>query len=279
MAVASDNKSSVWKVRLTSLAVLALLGLGVWANLPYLKVEHHRLESWKIIGMWTGDVTAFFWFLQFAFSHGLLGKPLSGVRVSDGRKQLRRLALVAAAAMLVDFAFTLEVLRSEWQGYRRGVTAEAQVIAIKVHKRPEATSYGISCSFRDSRDASHNAYLRVLAKNHEFPNALPLDVQQVLSSQGNQPATIPVRYDPQFPGRAWIEGLGWHDENGLFWFSLSALALQAITMLILVLFLLPCSPSGHWPWWWEVSRVIPLAAEVFCMLGMGLIDRFMDSIT
>ena len=270
--------SYVWKVRLASFAVLAFFGLGIWANLPYLIIEHHRLESWKIIGMWTGDVTAFFWFLQFAFTHGLLGRPLRGVLVSDGRKQLRRLALVGAAAMLVDVAFTLELLRSERQGYVRGLTAEAQVNAIKVHKRPEATAYGLTCRFKDSLDASHDAYLRVLAKNHEFPSALPLEVQQVLLGQGSHPATIPVRYDPQFPSRAWFDGLGWHDENGLYWFSLSALALQAITMLLLILFLLPCSSSGHWPWWWEISRVIPLAAEVFCMLGMGLIDRFMDSI-
>ncbi|HEX5220254.1 MAG TPA: hypothetical protein VFZ59_11855 [Verrucomicrobiae bacterium] len=122
------------------------------------------------------------------------------------------------------------------------------------------------------------AHLRVLASRHEFPSGLLVDTAQLLK-EDRAGGTIEIKYDPKLPERAWASDVGWADENGLFWFSLSALFFQAVGALLLTLFLVPGLRSNYWPWWWEVHKFLPLAAESFCMLLMGLIDRFMDSIS
>ena len=75
---------------------------------------------------------------------------------------------------------------------------------------------------------------------------------------------IRIRYDLRLPERAWI--------------SVGTAVLQAAVTALFLLFLRRYSASGVWPWWWDIYKVLPLAAETFCMLAMGLIDRLMDSL-
>jgi hypothetical protein len=272
------NAGQLWKVRFACAVVLALLAVGLWANLPYLAAEHHRLEPWKIAGLWTGDVTALLWFARFAFIHAVLGRPLVPALASDVRGRFRFVLWSGVAALVVDLTMTLYLMHDERAGYARGHVTTAQVSAIQVHKRPEATGYDVDCHFRDESGAGHAAHVRVLAHRHEFPAGLPGAAIAVLSSSGTGAKAIPIRYDPSLPERAWIDGLGWQDENGLYWFSLGALALQAgLTALFLLLLATPRrSTAGSLPWWWDAYKALPLAVESFLMLGMGLIDRFMD---
>lgn len=36
------------------------------------------------------------------------------------------------------------------------------------------------------------------------------------------------------------------------------------------------SRQDSWPWWWNLYKLLPLAAEMLLMLGAGLIDRALD---
>jgi hypothetical protein len=246
--------------------------------MPYLAVEHRRLEPWKMAGFWIGDIMGLLWFLRFTFAHAVLGDPLAPVPASDGRRSLRLLVWAGVAAILIDLALSLYLMRDERDGYTRARVAEAQVFAITEHKRPEATGYDLDCTFRDEAGTPHQTHLRVLASHHVLPATLPAEAARVLSLRGEGQNIIRIRHDLRLPERAWIDGLGWEDENGLYWFSVGTSVLQAAVTALFLLFLSRYSASGVWPWWWDIYKVLPLAVETFCLLAMGLIDRLMDSL-
>ena len=269
-------EARVWQTRLACVAVAAALAVGLWANWPYLVVEHRRLEAWKSAGLWAGDVMGLLWFIRFTFTYAALGEPLTPVPVSDGRRRLRALALAGVAALLIDLAFSFYLMREEREGYAGGKVADAQVMALKVHQRLAATGYDLYCAFRDQAEVAHKAHMRVLATHHILPTTLPAEAARVLEVRGEGPKVIRIRYDPRLPARAWIDGLGWEDVNGLYWFSVGTACLQAGAIAIFLLALKGRTTGNTWPWWWDTYKILPLAAETFCMLAMGLIDRAMD---
>src|SRR5215467_13427444 len=70
------QKGRILKIQLACLLICVVLGVAIWANMPYMLVEHSRLELWKIVGLWIGDLAALIWFGRFLFAHALLGEPL-----------------------------------------------------------------------------------------------------------------------------------------------------------------------------------------------------------
>lgn len=273
---AAGPERQILYVRLACLAGAVILAVGLWANLPYLIVEHRRLELWKICGLWCGDFMALLWFLRFVFDHAVLGEPLVPRSPGEGRKSLRVLACAGLAALLLDLAMTCFLMLDERQGYLDGCAATARVTAIQEHRRELATGYDLECEFPDTAGVRHTAHLRVYADRH----VIPAPVAALLQAPPDSRPPVHIRYDPRLPARAWVDGLGWNDENGLYWLSISISALQA--GVTLVWFLLLCQAArvgrGEWPWWWDIYKALPLAAETFCMLVMGLIDRIMDSL-
>ncbi len=278
MSTANAHEGQVRRVQFACLAGVLLLLIGLWANMPYLLAEHRRLELWKIAGLWCGDVMGFLWFARFAFAHAVLRDPLTSVQPGEGRKSFKLVILAGVVAVVIDLVFTLYLMADERGGYARGHVAEAQVVAIQQHRRPAATGYDLECTFKDATGARHEAHLRVLATHHQLPTALPVDAVRVLSTRATDQRSIRIRYDPRLPERAWIDGLGWEDENGLYWFSIGTACLQAALTAIFLLLLRPLSAVSAWPWWWDIYKVVPLAAEIVCMLGMGFIDRLVDSL-
>jgi hypothetical protein len=244
--------------------------------MPYLVLEHRRLQPWKIAGLWLGDIMALIWFGRFALAHAVLGAPLVSMRLSDRRRRLWLVGIAVAGAMLVDLGFTLYLMYEERVAYAQAPVASAEVVALYETKRELATWYELECRFRDRAGVSRQAHVRVEAWHHVLPPALPVAVARMLVKGKPGQAPIPLRYDPSFPARAWVDGLGWEDDNGLYWFSLLVLFFQAILGALFVLLLVQHTVGGVLPWWWGTFRVLPLAVEAFWLLAAGLIDRVLD---
>lgn len=264
-------------MRFACVVVVIVLAVGLWAQMPYLTVEHRRLESWKIVELWCADILALFWFTRFTIVHAIQGEPLVAVPRDDGRHRIKVVAMVGVGALLVDLAFCLYLMGDERELYLRGVTTEAQVLAIQERKRGLATWYELECSFKDNTDLLQTAHLRVEAKNHVLPATTPSETVQVLTSHGRSQNVIRIRYDPQFPHRAWIDGLGWDDGNRIYWFSLLTLFFQAWVTALFLLLLKRHTTREFLPWWWDIYKVLPLASGAFWLFAMGLIDRLLDS--
>lgn len=259
---------------LCGLVVVVLLA-AVWSFLPYLVVEHRRLEAWKIVGLWSGDFVALLWFIRFAHVHAFLGEPFAPVPVSWERARLKPIVLAGLAALVMDLAFTLGVMADERAGYNHGEVTNAEILSIRTRHREKNTWYEVECRFQDLKGVDHEAHLRIIARGHSFSPTLPPGLARTLNDNGA--GQFAVRYDPRFPARAWVDGQGWQDDNAIYWFSLLTLFFQSIAFTLHIL-LLKERKSKALPWWWDVYKVLPLAVEAFWMLTMGLIDRLLDSI-
>ncbi len=278
MSSANGNHDQVRKLRIACVGVAVALAIGLWFHMPYLSVEHRRLETWKIAGLWINDAAALLWFGRFVFIHAILGRPLTELRLSNGRARFKLVALAIVGTMLLDLAFTLYLMSDERASYVRGLVTDAKITRFHERKRPETTWYEFDCSFKDEAGLLHETHLRVIAKHHVLPTTLPREVANALTVRGEGHEMIRIRYDRHTPARACIDGLGWEDENGLYWFSLLTLLFQAIGTLLFLLLLWQQSERRILPWWWEVHKALPLAVETFWMLTTGLIDLLMDSL-
>jgi hypothetical protein len=271
------NQRQILRIRFGCLGLIAALATAIWANFPYLSAEHRRWDLWQLTGLWFSDIAALVWFARFAFVHAIQGRPLLTVPLKEGRRQFKWTAAAISSALLIDLAFTLYLMGSEKIDYARAQSAVAQVISVKVHKRELATEYELECSFRDKSGTPHQAHFRVHADKHEMPGTLPPETAGVIRNGGH--GKIGIRYDQTHPERAWIDGLGWHDENGIYWISIGNICLQGATSLLFLLLLTKFSTTGAWPWWSDIYKILPLTAETFCMFAMGIIDRLMDSLS
>ena len=278
--IEARQRGQILKVQLACLLICVVLGIAIWANLPYMLVEHSRLEIWKIVGLWIGDLAALIWFGRFLFAHALLAEPLVSVSETGEHQEFKFILRAGILALVLDLSMSIYLMADQWYGYKNARAAQAEVSAIQVHKRELADWYDLDSMFVDASGVRHKAHLRVQAKDHVFSSTLRKEAVRVLSQPERAVGKdFPIRYDPRFPARAWIEGVGWDDGNNLYWFSIGTSLLQAGAMAVFLLMLRARTVHGQWPWWWDVYKILPLGAEAFCMLMMGLIDRFMDSLS
>jgi hypothetical protein len=246
--------------------------------MPYLMTECQRLESWKIVELWCADIVALSWFVRFSVVHAIQGEPLIAVPFEDRRRQIKTVAITGVAALLLDVVLTFNLMHDEQNRYAIGLVAEAQVLSVREVKRELKSWYEIDCRFKDAVGVARKAHLRVETSKNAFPTGLPSETAQVLRSHGERGNLIQIRYDPQFPARAWAEGAGWDDGQKVYWFSLLTLLFQAIVTALFLLLLVKHSSGSFLPWWWDIYKVLPLFVGAFWLFTMGLIDRLMNSL-
>jgi hypothetical protein len=263
-------------VRLACLAVLVMLAVGLWAMMPYLTAEHSRLEPWKIVELWCVNILALIWFARFAIVHAVQAEPLLAVPFEDGRRQIRLVRIAGITALLVESVLTFSLMYDERVRFAKAVVTDARVVAVREIIRAVETWFEVDCRFQDARGTPHAAHIRVEADKNILPAALPPETAKVLRSHAHGSDRILIRYDPQFPARAWAEGAGWDDGQKIYWFSLLTLFFQAMITALFLLLLAKHSAGGFLPWWWDIYKVLPLFAAGFWLFAMGIIDRLLD---
>lgn len=251
-----------------------MLMAGIWLKLPYLVMEHRRLEPWKILELWSADVLALFWFIRFMITYAIVGESLLASRIENGRQRLKSISTIGLAVIALDLLLTLHLMYDEHARYTKGIITEAQATSVHKTERQLETWYEVKCQFRDERTLPRHVTLRVEAKGHALPAALPAETVQVLKSRS--PGPVRVRYDPAYPNRAWIEGAGWLDGDTIYWFSMLTLFFQAAVTALFLLILALYLKNNILPWWWDIYKVLPLAVGAFWLFMMGLIDWLMD---
>jgi hypothetical protein len=270
-----DNERQVNIVRYACAGIVFMLMAGIWLKLPYLIMEHRRLEPWKILELWSADVLALFWFVRFTMLYAIAEEALGASRIENGRQRLKSIATIGLAVIAIDLLLTLHLMYDEHARFTKGIITEAQATSIHKSERELESWYELKCQFRDEMTRPRHVTLRVEAKGHVFPAALPAETVQALTS--GTPGQVRIRYDPKFPNRAWIEGAGWMDGDTIYWFSLLTLFFQSAVTALFLIFLAVDLKNNILPWWWDVYKVLPLAVAAFWLFFIGLIDWIMGS--
>src|SRR5262245_12389482 len=175
------QRGQILRIQLACLFICIVLGVAIWANMPYMLVENSRLEVWKIVGLWIGDLAALIWFGRFLFAHALLREPLVSVSETGEHQEFKFILRAGILALVLDLSMSMYLMADQRYGYRNAHAARAEVTAILVHKRELADWYDLDSTFLDASGVRHKAHLRVQAEHHVFSSTLHEEALQVLS--------------------------------------------------------------------------------------------------
>jgi hypothetical protein len=257
------------------LMVAAGLAVGACAFGPYLEREHRRLEAWKVPLVWLGLGLALLWFLQFCLAHGLAGRavrpPPAG---GEGLGRAWWLALLTIlAAIAADSWMALRCMWDEREAYAAAVRVPGQVHTIERRDFSKSIAYVLHCTYRDR--AGNVCQSRFTLRDEDgrgLPPGLPPAVAAAVRA-GRAPFPVEVAYDPALPGRDWLAGAGWDDNNRLHYFSLAVLLFQAVGLPLFMLALSGYKKrTGAYPWWYDLHKAYPALVAAAFLLLFGVIE-------
>ncbi|MEO6436709.1 MAG: hypothetical protein ABIP55_13245 [Tepidisphaeraceae bacterium] len=266
-------------VRGWTFALLALAVFAAWAIGPYLSGELRRLEPWKIAVLYSGNLIAAAWFIRFTVQHFVLDAPLEDQPAGPGARLVLKVFFVSMiAGLALDAAFTVYLRYQEGVRYGVATPTTAVVRQMSTNHASQGKNWTLHCEWRDAQVQDiHRASLRVHAGVSggvaSLPPALPGDIARLLE-RDEMPAMAPIRYDPTWPARAWLEGVP-DDDNGLFFVSLFVLMIQGVVILLAAIaaWANAFGPAAVLPWWLELGKMIPAGAEVVVMAFVGALFR------
>jgi hypothetical protein len=257
------------------LLVVAGLAVGACAFGPYLEREHRRLEPWKVPLVWLGLGLALLWFLQFCAAHGLAGRavrpPPAG---GEGLGRAWWLALVTIlAAMAADAWMAVRCLWDEQAGYAAAVRVPGQVNAVQRRDFPKNVRYVLRCTYQDrAGNVRQSRFTLRDQADGGLPAGLPPAVAAAIRA-GRVPFPVEVAYDPALPGRDWLAGAGWDDNDRLHYFSLAILFFQALTLPLFMIALSKYKQrTGEYPWWYDLHKAYPALIAAAFLLLFGVIE-------
>lgn len=257
------------------LLVVAGLAVGAAAFGPYLEREHRRLEPWKAALVWMGLGLALLWFLQFCLAHGLAGRavrppPAGGA----GLGRAWWLALVTIlAAVAADAWMAVRCMWDEQAGYAAALRVPGEVYALGRQDFKTNVRYVLRCTYRDrAGNARQTRFTLRDQADGGLPPGLPPAVATAVRA-GRVPFPVEVAYDPALPGRDWLAGAGWDDNDRLHYFSLAILTFQAITLPLFMLSLSGYKKrTGAYPWWYDLHKAYPALVAAAFLLIFGLVE-------
>ena len=247
------------------LGVAGLCAFGFWGMWPWLVEAHRRLEPWKVVGIWIGDVSALVCALWVGVSFFLFGSRPLPEEVATRRHRSAVIAL--GVGILLDLGFSWYVHREDQVGYDTGASTTAEVRAVRRADAP----YVLECHYTDDQGKAYQADVRTYEdKAREPPEGLGVAERKELRFKP-LPFTIRIRYDRSWPRRCWVEGAGVRDASDLH--TLSFLLMIFQVPLLLLLWAAPREPKlkGTFLARHELYRLFPLLVEAGVLAFFGLL--------
>ena len=259
---------------LAALCLLLVVGLvhGWLAFGCYFVNEHRRLAWHEIVLMWTGDVLALFWFVQYCARWWAGERVIERTDLQDVRIP-RSVWFVMGSLLLgmtTELGLTLMLRHDEFQGFGRGVPAVCQVTAVTPATRKGVPIYWkVDGHYLDATRQQHPVTFYV-RESDELPR-LPGQIRQAIHRK-QLPIALPILYDRDRPARSWIPQMGWDDNNRLHHLSLVIVVFQFIVTFFFFCLLRESIRRHQLPWWTELHKVLPLVCEALIVALLGGID-------
>jgi hypothetical protein len=264
-----DPRQTVKRLFLFSIAAFLF---GLWCFWPIFENEHRRMDPWKSVLVWVGDVTGLIWFTVYFTRHHVLGQPFREGGITAGWW----LALLSlAGAIGFDLAVTISLRSDELAGFARAVVAQGVMIDIKKKSASEYHQYHVRCRFPDGQGNWHDARFQIgeQRKTGRFPAGLPAEVGQTLRN-GQVPSPLPVVYDPERPARNWVAGIDPEEGQRFHWWLVLIMLFQVVAIGNFVVFVRQkVRTRGRLPWWYDLHMVLPFLVQAACLGFLGGLMR------
>jgi hypothetical protein len=254
---------------------------GIWVCWPKIVMDHGRLEPWKIAVQWTGDVTALFWFLSFFVRRFILRQPWKGREVTA--KTARRFVWITSGSLLLGIAISLGMDfyldDEEERAYEKAEQVEGTILAVRREALTrQGTVYSLTCRFSDRQGQSYTLTIPVFDRTlgGMGPEVAPATTQAIRSR--SVPCPVALCYDPAWPERFWLRGVGPDSgaylEGGYSGLSKLVMVGQALPLVFLVLLLWQQCRGNLIPWWYQVPSFVPFMIEAVFLAIFGPIFRW-----
>ena len=258
-----------------------LYALGAYAFWPIIKPEFARRDTWEIAMGAAEDGVAIFWYLRFVSGY-ILRVPLersSALPVPQATAQWRRVAVSMVCGALLKALSIAITFHTEKSAYSAANTTTAQAKLLKRIRFPNIIHYRLECRFEDSMGTEHTFQITAVDERGRPPVGYPSDVVAALRN-GQTLLSIPIRFDPANPARAWIEGTGGIDDNSTFYASLTLIMFQMMGLALFALCFLPVlrahARRGLVPWWADIYKIMPLDIEAIFLSLFGSLELFLN---
>ena len=235
--------------RAANAAVLAGgVALAGWLWWDWWVFEFDRNEPWRALLSWWGDAFAVAWCL-LALLTGRASLRLSAGRPAwwerDGATlaEARRAARWAWAGMTLSVAGDLGVTASQaWAdraGYARAAPVVGRVTGAEVAAADKHGDRQVRLQITFPTPAGPHAgraFLNYRADgNPDLPKPLLGWLRRTIDGFPNgraAPPAVGVRYDPEWPGRFWVDGTDWDDWSFARFFLMALPAMQFVWLLM-----------------------------------------------
>jgi hypothetical protein len=225
--------------------------------------------------IWIGDLITLLWFCHYFVKHFLLKEPFEPiVRPPSQLLPVTSLAL----AWVVDLTITLGTMYREKEAHTTAEEVAGRVTTVQKKEFPACVKYDLDCEFMDKQGQLYSCRFTIRNDRKEgWPPGLPAPLAESMQA-GQVPFPASVLYDADQPSRSWIAGIGWHDGERLYYFSLLPLIFQVFFLpLFLSILFERVRQEGQWPWWYDLYKVVPFFVEVGVFLLFGLLEFYVQA--
>jgi hypothetical protein len=196
-------------------ACVALAGVAIVVNLPWLIAENARLEPWKIPIVWSSDAAAFVCLVGYGLRQVL---PSSIVPCRASKLTFKAFFIAAVC----DLAFSIYGMIEERWARSGAALAQGQVVAGHSFAQPSGhRRYTLSCQFLDRTGQLQHGWYSLLAPE------VPHDVKASVDN-GKLPVALKIAYDTKWPSRSWPADVPYSDNNRMYVFSLITLVFSGL---------------------------------------------------
>lgn len=221
--------------------------LACWLWWDWWVLEFHRTEPWRAVLGWWGDAVALLWCL-FALLSGRANLSLSGVgppptpfdwrRLADRRRAARWAWVGMLLSVTADLGVTVSQAWADRQGEAQSVAVAGDVLSAEIGPPDKHRARQVRLRVRfPTPDGPQEGAIGVrfnAGPNPDLSPALAGWLRRAIHGVPvpPNPPGVTVRYDPDWPGRFWVDDTTWDDWTFARFFLMILPVTQALWLLM-----------------------------------------------
>ncbi len=193
--------------------IFTLLAVAYYQIYGVLRDEWLRLTWWQRTTMWLADGMCLYVLIAWMRSPSFLdrdGSCKAPQLLHNSARRIRWLVATLLVSVVCDIAVTGSFVYSDKVSSDRTVAVDATVVQRIGPPGPATGKFELTVEFVDANGQLHSEALivRLLRRNHARLRGVDKATDDRIH-QAPIPFAIPIRYDPEIPGRVWLKDDDW----------------------------------------------------------------------